>query len=118
MAEWSNAAVLKTVDLRGSGGSNPSLSAKKKGRFVCLSLLKQAKRSFLFEQGASGNLLGLRRNSSFRIFYLRKIQSCGRNRLSSGTAITIAYNTTKFVNGHSAATNFKQSANYCSNHIT
>ncbi len=29
MAEWSIAAVLKTVDLRGSGGSNPSLSAKK-----------------------------------------------------------------------------------------
>ena len=28
MAEWSNAAVLKTVDLHGSGGSNPSLSAK------------------------------------------------------------------------------------------
>ena len=33
MAEWSNAAVLKTVDLNGSGGSNPSLSAdhKEKG---------------------------------------------------------------------------------------
>lgn len=29
MAEWSNAAVLKTVDLNGSGGSNPSLSARK-----------------------------------------------------------------------------------------
>ena len=29
MAEWSNAAVLKTVDLNGSGGSNPSLSASK-----------------------------------------------------------------------------------------
>ena len=29
MAEWSNAAVLKTVDLHGSGGSNPSLSAKR-----------------------------------------------------------------------------------------
>ena len=29
MAEWSNAAVLKTVDLHGSGGSNPSLSAVK-----------------------------------------------------------------------------------------
>lgn len=29
MAEWSNAAVLKTVDLNGSGGSNPSLSATK-----------------------------------------------------------------------------------------
>ena len=28
MAERSNAAVLKTVDLRGSGGSNPSLSAE------------------------------------------------------------------------------------------
>ena len=31
MAEWSIAAVLKTVELRGSGGSNPSLSAKKEG---------------------------------------------------------------------------------------
>ncbi len=30
VAEWSIAAVLKTVELRGSGGSNPSLSAKKK----------------------------------------------------------------------------------------
>ncbi len=30
LAEWSNAAVLKTVDLNGSGGSNPSLSATKK----------------------------------------------------------------------------------------
>ena len=30
MAEWSNAAVLKTVVLKGTGGSNPSLSAKKK----------------------------------------------------------------------------------------
>ena len=29
LAEWSNAAVLKTVDLNGSGGSNPSLSAEK-----------------------------------------------------------------------------------------
>ena len=30
LAEWSNAAVLKTVDLNGSGGSNPSLSARMK----------------------------------------------------------------------------------------
>ena len=30
LAEWSNAAVLKTVDLNGSGGSNPSLSAKRR----------------------------------------------------------------------------------------
>lgn len=33
LAEWSNAAVLKTVDLNGSGGSNPSLSAEKKEIF-------------------------------------------------------------------------------------
>ncbi len=31
MAEWSIAAVLKTVDLQGSGGSNPSLSADNAG---------------------------------------------------------------------------------------
>ena len=29
MVEWSITAVLKTVELRGSGGSNPSLSANK-----------------------------------------------------------------------------------------
>lgn len=29
LAEWSNATVSKAVDLHGSGGSNPSLSAKK-----------------------------------------------------------------------------------------
>ena len=36
MAEWSNAAVLKTVDLHGSGGSNPSLSATKSSRNTAL----------------------------------------------------------------------------------
>ncbi len=29
MVEWSIAAVLKTVEVRASGGSNPSLRAKK-----------------------------------------------------------------------------------------
>ncbi len=29
MAEWSIAAVLKTVEVKASGGSNPSLSAEK-----------------------------------------------------------------------------------------
>ena len=29
MAEWSNAPVLKTGVLQGTGGSNPSLSAQK-----------------------------------------------------------------------------------------
>ena len=28
MAEWLKAAVLKTVEVRASGGSNPSLSAE------------------------------------------------------------------------------------------
>ena len=32
MAEWSIAAVLKTVELRGSGGSNPSFSAEFTGQ--------------------------------------------------------------------------------------
>ncbi len=33
VAEWPKAAVLKTVELKGSGGSNPSLSAIFKGIF-------------------------------------------------------------------------------------
>ena len=32
VAEWSIAAVLKTVVLRGTGGSNPSLSAERAGQ--------------------------------------------------------------------------------------
>ena len=36
LAEWSMAAVLKTVELKGSGGSNPSLSAKKRLIFQTL----------------------------------------------------------------------------------
>ncbi len=35
MAEWSNAAVLKTVVPQGTGGSNPSLSANKNLRQSC-----------------------------------------------------------------------------------
>jgi len=51
MAEWSIAAVLKTVELRGSGGSNPSLSAKEMkaqrswaflfSNIICQALLEQ-----------------------------------------------------------------------------
>ena len=44
MAEWSIAAVLKTVDLRGSGGSNPSLSAN----FCCKCLINKAFAAFYF----------------------------------------------------------------------
>ena len=36
VAEWSIAAVLKTVELRGSGGSNPSLSAEWGSRLIGL----------------------------------------------------------------------------------
>ena len=35
MAEWSNAAVLKTVEGHTSGGSNPSLSARVKPNTAC-----------------------------------------------------------------------------------
>ena len=45
MAEWSIAAVLKTVDLKGFGGSNPSLSAKKKD-FSGVSLLTDLRNLF------------------------------------------------------------------------
>ncbi len=46
MAEWSNAAVLKTVEGHTSGGSNPSFSAKKTrnencGFFVFLKSLER-----------------------------------------------------------------------------
>ena len=34
MVEWSITAVLKTAVLRGTGGSNPSLSAKKRQAFA------------------------------------------------------------------------------------
>jgi hypothetical protein len=42
LAEWSKAAVLKTVDEKSSGGSNPSLSAKN----ISLILLKDG--AFLY----------------------------------------------------------------------
>ncbi len=58
MAEWSNAAVLKTVVLQGTGGSNPSLSASYKskskqvpvskhlrGFFVCRRMHQKAEKS-------------------------------------------------------------------------
>ena len=39
VAEWSIAAVLKTVELRGSGGSNPSLSAEKRLKMMIINHL-------------------------------------------------------------------------------
>ncbi len=34
LAEWSNAVVLKTIVPRGTGGSNPSLSANAKHQII------------------------------------------------------------------------------------
>ena len=44
MAEWSIAAVLKTVELRGSGGSNPSPSAKDRCSNECRSFFYLCRR--------------------------------------------------------------------------
>ena len=73
MAERSIAAVLKSVDLRGSGGSNPSLSAKNKRPREGESLLSDS-RGRLFLQGPSwrrtrdgrGQSLSLRKNKQPR----------------------------------------------------
>ena len=46
MAEWSIAAVLKTVELRGSGGSNPSLSAELRMRRLNVSAVFFCERFF------------------------------------------------------------------------
>jgi hypothetical protein len=53
MAEWSIAAVLKTVEGQTSGGSNPSLSAKRNFsllEFLSNPLKHMISRDFLFEQ--------------------------------------------------------------------
>ena len=47
MAEWSNAAVLKTVDCNRSGGSNPSLSAFARRSFNEGGLFYEVVSSFL-----------------------------------------------------------------------
>ena len=43
MAEWSNAVVLKTIVLQGTGGSNPSSSAKQK-QYLKMSNVKSIER--------------------------------------------------------------------------
>tara|TARA_R110002050_G_scaffold106504_2_gene216438 strand:- start:2835 stop:2987 length:153 start_codon:yes stop_codon:yes gene_type:complete len=41
LAEWSNAAVLKTVEAQVSGGSNPSLSAKQIAPYGAICVLNK-----------------------------------------------------------------------------
>ena len=74
MAEWSIAAVLKTVDLHGSGGSNPSLSARKIGKTSKMKRGSRKVSSFCFWcihektcKDAPCKVLGLRSNSSLSI---------------------------------------------------
>ena len=81
MAERSIAAVLKTVDLRGSGGSNPSLSAKNKRPREGESLLSDS-RGRLFLQGPSWRRT---RDGCSQSLSLRKKQTAsGRRKLAFG----------------------------------
>ncbi len=47
MAEWSIAAVLKTVELRGSWGSNPYLSAERSGQNQTITVQKPTSQQFV-----------------------------------------------------------------------
>ena len=47
VAEWSIAAVLKTVVLRGTGGSNPSLSAETKTKDFTKAFKKSFKAPYI-----------------------------------------------------------------------
>ena len=48
MAEWSNAAVLKTVVPKGTGGSNPSFSAKETRNKCFGFFISQKRQKFIF----------------------------------------------------------------------
>ena len=52
MVEWSIAAVLKTVETRVSGGSNPSLCAKNTGRITPSRIFFDSENRAGFEGGA------------------------------------------------------------------
>ena len=52
MVEWSIAAVLKTVEARASGGSNPSLCAKKNTRMFSFSYFYYSEYREGFEGGS------------------------------------------------------------------
>ena len=77
MAEWSIAAVLKTVELRGSGGSNPSLSAKKRKEFRegAPFLFLRRHRAFLFRNMLLKRLLLLPRTGALISALPRTIRS-------------------------------------------
>ncbi len=82
MAEWSIAAVLKTVDLHGSGGSNPSLSAAKKYKRQLIRLpflfsyLTTAKFTDSFTNAPAGNPLTCWQLTIFIILDTVLIRAC------------------------------------------
>ncbi len=51
MAEWSNAAVLKTVEGHTSGGSNPSFSAKETRNESCGFSVSAMSKTLVFVNG-------------------------------------------------------------------
>ncbi len=67
MAERSNAAVLKTVEVKASGGSNPSLSADrdKQGKALFVPLLLLEERLAAWAMSAKKELTISVRNASF-----------------------------------------------------
>ena len=69
MAEWSNAPVLKTDELRGSGGSNPSLSAQQTRRFSSPRFVFSEREEFV-------------QSVAFRVTNLRVAVVCCRKSLS------------------------------------
>ena len=67
MAEWSIAAVLKTVEGHTSGGSNPSLSAEKAARRVAFSALERVRTVVRYREAlAQQESLSLRRKAAYR----------------------------------------------------
>ena len=70
VAEWSIAAVLKTVEPRGSGGSNPSLSAKtikKLAERLAFLLLERWKSLLLHRKKAKKERLRLLEQACFLV---------------------------------------------------
>ena len=84
MAEWSIAAVLKTVELRGSGGSNPSLSAKIHQRFLMDFLMNVTDDNFPESNSSLRNNVYATVNifRYFRMYYY----ICSRKKLNTGVA--------------------------------
>ena len=93
MAEWSIAAVLKTVEVRASGGSNPSLRAKKQGMrffhslFFCLPKIERDSRvgAVLREQ----NALPYESRITYNLTAKAAIDNCRAGRAAKGAKLSL-----------------------------